>query len=103
MKLRQISKIKFSGLRTVIGDSGGVIFDCDEDVSWLCRVVRTDEGLKWQIIKNKYQFDHCLLEHDQLCLDQYAIDEVEIIKEPMIKYIMVKHTGRSLREDFRPF
>ena len=70
MKLRQIKKVRFWSLRNGIGSSGGVLFDCDTQVKRLCRVVRVADGLKWQIIKKKYQHEwDYYLEQDQECLD----------------------------------
>jgi hypothetical protein len=69
MKLRRIKRLTFWTLRSGIGESGGVIFDEDTKVTKLCRVVRIHEGLKWQIVKNKYQSFNELNEVDQECLD----------------------------------
>jgi len=101
--LGTISKIKFSSLRNAIGANGGVIFDTDSKVTYLCRVVRVPDGLKWQIVKNKYQRDDCLIEYDQECLDQHGIDDVEIVNEPMLKYSINNVRGRVNNHDFDSF
>ena len=69
MRLRQIKKLTFWTLRSGLGCDGGVVFDCDTQVTKLCRVVRINDGLKWQIIKNKTQAFDGLNEVDQECLD----------------------------------
>lgn len=92
--LGTISKITFNGLRNSIGANGGVIFDNDARLTYLCRLVRVPDGLKWQIIKNKQQFDTDLIEHDQVSLDNQAIGDVEIITAPMVKYSINKIRGR---------
>ena len=86
MRLNSIRKIQFWGLRNSVSCNGGVCFDNDEKVTWLCRVVRTDEGLKWQIIKNKSQWDNYLIEYDQESLNEYDINDVTIVNDPMAKY-----------------
>ena len=105
--LGTISKITFDGLRNSIGESGGVLFDNDARITYLCRVVRVPDGLKWQIIKNKYQSSAGLIEHDQECLDQHGIDDVEIVHVPMVKYsinkVRGKISGDSINFDDWPF
>ena len=96
MKLNQIRKIQFWGLRNSISCSGGVIFDNDEKVTWLCRVVRVADGLKWQIIKNKVQWDN----YHQESLDEAGINDVEIIDEPMPSYSWNSQRGVSLNKNY---
>jgi len=96
MKLNQIAKIKFWGLRNSIGASGGVVFDNDAEVTWLCRVVRVVDGLQWQIIKNKHQWGSCLIDYDQESLNNTPVDYVKIIKEPMNKYRVNGQRGKGI-------
>ena len=100
MKVNSIRKIQFWGLRNSIGCSGGVIFDNDEKVTWLCRVVRVADGLKWQIIKNKYQWDYDLIDYDQECLNNYTVDEVAIVNDPMVKYLFSTQRGVRLQDNY---
>lgn len=98
MKAGIIRKIKFWGLRTY-----GNSFDNDVEVVWLCRVVHVEDGLKWQIIKNKSQWDFNLIEYDQECLNEYLVHEVEIVHEPMLKYSLIGHRGKALNLSDIPF
>jgi len=105
MKVNQIRKIQFWGLRNSVSCSGGVCFDNDEKVTWLCRVVRVADGLKWQIIKNKQQWDSYLIEYDQESLNEASINDVEIINDPMIKYSWSAQRGAKYHKShsFLPF
>lgn len=85
MKVGTVRKIKFWTLRNSYG-YGGVIFDNDEQVIYLCRLVRVKSGLKWQIIKNNNQYDDQLIGYDQISLDNDCVEDIEIIKQPMQKY-----------------
>ena len=100
MKVNSIRKIQFWGLRNSIGCGGGVIFDNDEKVTWLCRVARVADGLKWQIIKNKHQWDHDLIDYDQESLNQCHVDEVTITNDPMAKYSYTTQRGVSLQDNY---
>ena len=80
-KLYRVVVIKFWSLRNGIGNSGGVIFDEDEQVTRMARRVLCTEGWKW-FIKDYYK----LLEWDwyaypdQEMLDEFGSDlEVEIV------------------------
>jgi len=95
MKLNSIRKIQFWGLRNSVSCSGGVCFDNDEKVTWLCRVVRVATGLKWQIIKNKQQWDSYLIEYDQECLNEVPVNEVTIVNAPMVKYSLIGQRGKA--------
>jgi len=96
MKLNSIKKIQFWGLRNSLGAGGGVIFDCDTKVTWLCRVVRVVDGLKWQIVRNNNQWDSCMIEYDQECLDNTPLHDVKIVHEPMVKYSLIGQRGKAL-------
>lgn len=49
-KLYAPVNIRFWSLRTKLGQNGGVVFDCDEEVMRRCMRVRTNDGWKWQLI-----------------------------------------------------
>lgn len=88
MKYRQIKKIKFWSLRDDVGASGGVECDIDTLIIRKCQVVRTVDGLKWQLVKDK-QYDSWYThvnETDQECLDNTNINDVGIIKAPAEKW-----------------
>ena len=87
MKTGTLRKIKFWSLRSSVGSSGGVIYDCDAEIVKSCRVILTEDGLRWQLVKNaEYENSYCN-EVDQECLNEYGLDEVEIVKQPMQKFI----------------
>ena len=78
MKLRQIKKIKFWSLRPDY--STGAYRELDEEVTRLCRCVRAEYGLKWQVVKKPniwinepygYFYDT-----DQECLDNLAMENL---------------------------
>ena len=81
MKVRSIRKISFRGLRAYGGS-----FDNDVRLTYLCRVVRVEDGLKWQIVRNKHQFNCQLVDHDQESLNEYDVAEVEVVNVRMLKY-----------------
>ncbi len=98
MKVRSIKTIKFWSLRTALGSGYGVIFDNDTLVTRQCRVVRVDDGLKWQLVKNKeYEHSYCN-EEDQECLNETNIDDVEIVHESMVKFSNNGTRGMSMNE-----
>lgn len=103
MKPGQVRKLKFWALRNGVGMNGGVVFDVDTEVTYLCRVIRIKEGLKWQIIKNKHQYDEQLMQYDQECLDNYEIYEVKILHEAFKKYVYPTGRGKNLKSYFLPF
>lgn len=80
MKIRQIKKVTFWSLRNSLGCGLGVVFDCDEQVTRNCRVVKRKDGtLFWQIIKthlNQSDWDY-YLEQDQECLNNQ--DEEDLL------------------------
>ena len=68
MKARQIKKVTFWSLRA--DWCTGAYREVDEEITRLCRCVRTETGLKWQLVlkKNQHEWDYCL-DVDQECLD----------------------------------
>ena len=96
MKLRQIKKIRFWSLRISFGESMGACFDTDTQVIRKCRVVRCDDGIKWQLVKDAEYNYHYFNEDDQECLDNTPIDDVEIINDPMDKWRGIGQRGKSI-------
>ena len=104
LTLGSVRKIKFNGLRNHIGANGGVIHDADTMLVYLCRLVRVPDGLKWQIVKNKYQADPWTIEIDQESLDDNDFDDVVIVTEPMIKWSINRVRGRVAKgSDYHGF
>lgn len=71
-KLYRTVNLKFWSLKNELGGSGGVIFDCDTQVTRKCRRVICPDGWKWQVCKNF--IGDWTVEYDQECLDEQGMD-----------------------------
>ena len=68
MKARQIKRLKFWSLRGALGGGGGYV-EADVEVTRKVRVVRGEDGLRWQLVKDEeYNWSYCN-EVDQECLN----------------------------------
>lgn len=74
-KLYSPTKIKFWGLRPVLGSNFGVILDSDIEVVRRCHRVLVENGWKWQIINyDDISFFDPFVASDKMVLDEYGAD-----------------------------